>query len=87
MPEPWLSSAALREPGPLVTLVLSRTVEKGRLDRVGGPQVGPVLGGEVVEREQHVELVDDLLGGLGEPGGASADALATLSASVRELAL
>src|SRR5450759_2319249 len=33
---------------------------EGRLDRVGGTQVDPVLGGEVVEREQHVEVLGDL---------------------------
>ena len=30
---------------------------KSRLDRVGGPQMGPVGGGEVVERQQHVPIV------------------------------
>lgn len=33
---------------------------EGRLDRVGGPQVDPVLGGEVEERQQRLKVVDDL---------------------------
>src|SRR6266536_3405072 len=39
---------------------------EGRLDRVGGAQMDPVLGGEVVEREQLVEIVGDLGDGLAE---------------------
>jgi len=35
---------------------------EGGLDRVGGAQVDPVLGGEVVEGEQRVEVVGDLGG-------------------------
>ena len=41
---------------------------EGRLDRVRGPQVDPVLGWVVVEREQHIEVVDDLGDGLGPLG-------------------
>ena len=41
---------------------------EGRLDRVGGAQVDPVLGGVVVERQQHVEVVGDLRDGLGPLG-------------------
>src|SRR5215212_3336467 len=44
-----IASPAALEPGPLVTLVLSRTVEKGGLDRVAGLEVPPVLGREVEE--------------------------------------
>ena len=33
---------------------------EGGLDRVGGLEMGPVLGGEVEERQQHLGLVDDL---------------------------
>ncbi|GED83205.1 hypothetical protein TNCT6_02900 [Streptomyces sp. 6-11-2] len=39
--------------------------ERG-LDRVGRPQVDPVLGGEIVERQQLGLVVGDLLDGLGE---------------------
>jgi hypothetical protein len=41
---------------------------EGRLDRVGGAQVHPTLGGEVVEREQLVEIVGDFRDGLAELG-------------------
>jgi hypothetical protein len=34
---------------------------EGRLDRVGGAQVDLVLGGVVVELQQHVEVVDAIL--------------------------
>ncbi len=39
---------------------------EGGLDRMGRPQVDPVLGGEVVERQQLVGVVGDLLDGLGK---------------------
>src|SRR6266571_3348079 len=39
-----------------------------RLDRGGGAQVHPVLGGEVVERQQLVDVVGDLGDGLAELG-------------------
>ena len=38
---------------------------EGRLDRIGGSQVHPMLGRVVVELEQHVQVVGDLRGGLG----------------------
>jgi hypothetical protein len=38
---------------------------EGRLDRVRGAQVDPVLGGAVVEGQQDVEVIDDLRDGLG----------------------
>lgn len=38
---------------------------EGRLDRVGGPQVDPVLGGEVEERQQLVLVICDPLDDLG----------------------
>ena len=44
---------------------------EGRLDRVRGAQVDPVLGGEVVERQQHVEVVGDLRDGLGPLGAVA----------------
>ncbi len=56
---------AALDPGPLVTRCRNRTVAKGRFDRVGGAQVDPVFGRVVVEREQDVEVVGDLRGGLG----------------------
>jgi hypothetical protein len=41
---------------------------EGGLDRVGGAQVDPVLGGVVAERQQHVEVVGDRGGRLGPLG-------------------
>ena len=38
---------------------------EGRFDRVGGAQMRPVLGREVVEGEQHAPVVGQFLGGLG----------------------
>src|SRR5580704_2995114 len=52
-----IATPAAREPGPLVTRWRSLTVAKGGLDRVGGAQVNPVLGGVVVEGKQHVPQV------------------------------
>ena len=54
-----MASPAAREPGPLDLGAVSDRGE-GRLDRVRGAQVDPVLGGVVVEREQLVEVVGDL---------------------------
>jgi hypothetical protein len=42
---------------------------EGRLDRVRGAQVDPVLGREVVDREQDVDVVGDLRDGFAELGG------------------
>ena len=61
-----MARAALREPAPRVTLVLSLTVEKVDSNWVCSSQVHPVLDGEVVKGEQHVELVSDLGRRLGE---------------------
>ena len=41
---------------------------KRRLDWVRGPQMDPVLGGVVVEREEHVDVVGDLHRGFGPLG-------------------
>jgi len=41
---------------------------EGLLDRVGRPEVGSVLGGVVVERQQLVQVVGDLGDGLAELG-------------------
>jgi hypothetical protein len=41
---------------------------EGRLDRVRGPQVDPVLGREVVERQQIIDVIGDLRDGLGSLG-------------------
>jgi len=43
-----------------VTLVRSLTVANVDNDRIRRAQVDPVLGWEVVERQQHVFVVDDL---------------------------
>lgn len=66
----WMSLKAMArpaalDPGPLVTFVLCRTVAKVD-DWVGGAQMHPVLARVVVEREQLVEVIGDLRGGLGE---------------------
>src|SRR5438067_13307059 len=37
---------------------------KGALDRVRGPEVFPVFGGEIVEREQGLAILRQALGGL-----------------------
>ena len=63
-----IAMPAALEPGPLVTRWREPHGGEGRLDRVGGAQVDPVLGGVVVEREQHVEVVGDLRDGLGPLG-------------------
>ncbi len=62
-----IASPAAREPGPRVIFVRCRTVANVDPDRVGGAQVDPVLGGEVVDGEQLLEVVGDLRDGLGEP--------------------
>src|SRR5262245_51613810 len=49
-----MRSPLVREPAPFVTCCRSRTVAKRRLDHVRGPEMLPVLGGEVEEREQRV---------------------------------
>jgi hypothetical protein len=63
-----IATPAAREPGPLVTRWRSRTVAKVVFDWVGRPEVGPVLGGVVVERQQLVQVVGDLGDGLAELG-------------------
>src|SRR3954451_7913215 len=59
-----IARPAALEPGPLVTLVRVPDGGEGRLDRVRGTQMDPVLGGVVVEREELVEVVGDLGDGL-----------------------
>jgi hypothetical protein len=61
-----IANPAAREPGPRVILVRCRTVENVDPDGVGGAQVDPVLGGEVIERQQHLDIVGDLRDGLGK---------------------
>ncbi len=53
-----MASPAARLPGLRVTNVAVPDGGKGGLDRVRGAQVDPVLGGVVVEREQHLGVVD-----------------------------
>src|SRR5665647_3933701 len=55
-------------PGALGDLGAVADGGEGRLDRVRGPQVDPVLGGVVVEREQLLDVIGDLRHGLGELG-------------------
>ena len=59
-----IATPAVREPGPLVIGCRSLTVAKVDSYGIGSSQVDPVLGGVVVERQQHV----DVLGDLGERG-------------------
>src|SRR6266516_4413538 len=63
-----MASPAARLPGPLVTLVRSRTVAKGGLDWITGLEVDPVFGGESEEGQQLVLVVGDLRGCLGVLG-------------------
>src|SRR6266542_5443281 len=63
-----IATPAAREPGPLVTRLAKPDGGEGGLDRVGGAQVDPVLGGVGVEGQQHVEVVGDLGGRLGPLG-------------------
>src|SRR3982751_265140 len=63
-----MATPAAREPGPLVTRWRSRTVAKVDPYGIRGPQMHPVLGGVVVELQQHVEVVGDLRDGLGPLG-------------------
>src|SRR5262249_27182770 len=60
-----IASPAVRELGPLVTLLLKRTVAKvdSMVRRV---QMDPMLRRAVVELQQHVGVVDDLRHGLRE---------------------
>jgi hypothetical protein len=57
-------------------------VAKVDSDRVGGAQVDPVLGGVVVERQQHVEAVGDL-GDCGSPGMGGTDGDGELDKELR----
>src|SRR4051812_22360915 len=61
-----MANPAARDPGPLVTLLPWRTVANVLPNGVRGPQVDPVLGGEVVERQQLVDVVGDLPDGFAE---------------------
>ena len=63
-----MASPAARDPGPRVTKVCVADGGERGLDRVGGPQVLPLLAGEIVEREQLLQVVDDLRGHRGELG-------------------
>ena len=72
----WAGSMSLkchgpaRYPGPLVILVRCRAGRRStRL--VGRKQVDPVLDGVVVEREQLVQVLGDLRGGLRELGAVA----------------
>lgn len=58
-----IAEAAARHPAPRVTLVRNRTVEK--VDRIRGPQLHPVLGRIVEERQQFVLIIGDPLDDLG----------------------
>lgn len=56
---------------------------EGDLDRVGGPQVSPVLGREVVEGEQHVAVLGQALRGHGILGFVGQEPIEGLRLSVR----
>src|SRR5690349_5799026 len=49
-----MTKVALRDPQPLVRSRTKPDGGKGRFNRVGGAQVGPVLSREVVESEEHL---------------------------------
>ncbi len=57
-----LGTESLGDPGPVTH------GREGRLDQVRGAEVDPVLGGEVVEREQLIHIIGDLGGGFAELG-------------------
>jgi hypothetical protein len=59
-----MASPAARLPALLVTLGSQAHGDEGRLDQIRGPQVNPVLGGEVEERQELVLVVRDPLDGL-----------------------
>jgi hypothetical protein len=61
-----IATPAALEPGPLVTRWRRQS---RRSTRVGRTKVDPVLGGEVVERRQHVEVLGNLSDRLGPLGG------------------
>jgi hypothetical protein len=61
-----IASPAAREPGPRMIFVRCQTVAKVDPDRVRDAQMDPVLGQEVVERQQDLEVVGDLRGRFGE---------------------
>jgi hypothetical protein len=80
-----MATPAARQPGPQGGALAQPDDGEHRLDGVGGAQVAPVLGGEVVERQQLVELVGDLGGRLGmggEVGGEAVGGLEGLAAGV-----
>src|SRR5215467_2955935 len=57
-----MASAVLFDRQPLARIVRCRTV--GAFDRVRGPQVFPVFGGEIVECEQGLAIFCQTLGSL-----------------------
>jgi hypothetical protein len=59
-----IATPASLEPGPFVRFVLALT-GANVLSGVGGAKVAPVLGGELVEVEKLLLLLDDLRDGLG----------------------
>src|SRR3954449_3933552 len=59
-----MASAVLFERQPFARIVRCRTVSEGALDRVRGPQVFPVFGGEIVEGEQGLAILRQARGGL-----------------------
>lgn len=67
------SRAFVREPAPLVTRFAQPEGGEGRFDRVGGPQVLPVLGREVEETEQAVLVARQRLDSLGVLGAVLLD--------------
>jgi hypothetical protein len=54
--------------GPLGDPLTQPDGGEGRLDRIGGTQVDPVLGRVVIERQEHVHVLGDLRDRLGPLG-------------------
>src|ERR1700730_12999754 len=59
------STTQNQRPRPCVSDIEDAAEQTPNNDRVRGAQMHPMLGREVVEREQHVEIVTDLGGGVG----------------------
>jgi hypothetical protein len=55
-----MAISAAREPGALGDLGPQPHGGKGAVDRIGGAQMNPVLGGVLVELQEHIGIIDDL---------------------------
>src|SRR6516164_6932604 len=65
------SSTQNQRPRPCVSDIKDTAQRPPDNDRIGGTQVDPVLGREVVERQQHVDVLGDLRNRPGPLGAVS----------------